>query len=73
MRRTSDCVPARPYREDGRAFQDVAMRQTDTVSVTGLAEPEEAGCVRGHVGRAPFRCRSGLLKQPDGHETTAFT
>jgi predicted permease len=29
------------YREDGRVFQDVAMFNTGTVSVTGLAEPEE--------------------------------
>jgi len=29
------------YREDGRVFQDVAMWQSDTESVTGLAEPEE--------------------------------
>jgi predicted permease len=33
------------YREDGRVFQDVAMWQTDTVSVTGLAEPEEVRCI----------------------------
>ena len=29
------------YREDGRVFRDIAMWQTDTESVTGLAEPEE--------------------------------
>jgi predicted permease len=29
------------YREQGRAFQDVGMWNTGTVSVTGLAEPEE--------------------------------
>jgi putative ABC transport system permease protein len=29
------------YREDGRAFQDVAMWRSDTESITGLAEPEE--------------------------------
>ena len=29
------------YREDGRAFQDVGLWNTGTVSVTGLAEPEE--------------------------------
>ena len=29
------------YREDGRVFEDIAMWQPDTVSVTGLAEPEE--------------------------------
>ena len=30
------------YREDGRVFQDVGLWNTGTVSVTGLAEPEEA-------------------------------
>ena len=29
------------YREDGRLFQDVGLWNTGTVSVTGLAEPEE--------------------------------
>ena len=29
------------YREDGRVFQDVGLWNTGTVSVTGLAEPEE--------------------------------
>src|SRR5262245_41502979 len=33
------------YREDGRAFEDVAMWASDTVSVTGLAEPEEVPAV----------------------------
>jgi putative ABC transport system permease protein len=30
------------YREDGRVFQDVGLWNPGTVSVTGLAEPEEA-------------------------------
>src|SRR5258708_1722984 len=29
------------YREDGRAFQDVGLWSSGTMSVTGLAEPEE--------------------------------
>ena len=29
------------YREDGRVFQDVGLWNTGTVSVTGLAQPEE--------------------------------
>ena len=33
------------YREDSRVFGDVAMWQTDTESVTGLAEPEEVQSV----------------------------
>src|SRR5262245_55043594 len=30
------------YREEGRTFEDVGLWNTGTVSVTGLAEPEEA-------------------------------
>src|SRR5262245_1196555 len=30
------------YREDGRTFEDVGLWNTGTVSVTGLADPEEA-------------------------------
>ena len=33
------------YREDGRAFQDVAMWSSGSASVTGLAEPEEVPSV----------------------------
>ncbi|MBI1789509.1 MAG: ABC transporter permease [Acidobacteria bacterium] len=29
------------YREEGRAFQDIALWTSDTVGVTGLAEPEQ--------------------------------
>ena len=34
-----------PYREDGRVFQDVAMWNADTESITGVAEPEEVRSV----------------------------
>jgi len=33
------------YREDGRVFRDVALVSGDTVSVTGLAEPEEVAAI----------------------------
>ncbi|HTM25288.1 MAG TPA: ABC transporter permease [Vicinamibacterales bacterium] len=33
------------YREEGRVFQDVGMWTGDTVSVTGVGEPEEVRCV----------------------------
>jgi predicted permease len=33
------------YREDGRVFQNVALVTGDTVSVTGLAEPEEVRAI----------------------------
>src|SRR3954462_11147800 len=42
------------YREDGRAFQDVAMWTGDTVSVTGIAEPEEVRAVAVTDGLLPI-------------------
>jgi putative ABC transport system permease protein len=33
------------YREDGRVFQDVAIWNRSTASVTGLGDPEEVQCV----------------------------
>jgi putative ABC transport system permease protein len=42
------------YREDGRVFQDVAMWSGDTVSVTGLAEPEEVRTVDVTDGMLPI-------------------
>ena len=37
------------YREDGRVFQDVGLWNTGTVSVTGLAEPEEVSNALRHA------------------------
>src|ERR1700730_7079194 len=34
------------YREQGRTFQDVGMYQGDSVSVTGVAEPEQLPALR---------------------------
>jgi predicted permease len=42
------------YREDGRVFQDVAMWTGDTVSVTGIAEPEEVRAVDVTDGMLPM-------------------
>src|SRR5471032_2731834 len=42
------------YREDGRVFQDMAMWAGDTVSVTGLAEPEEVRAVDVTDGLLPI-------------------
>jgi putative ABC transport system permease protein len=42
------------YREDGRVFQDVAMWTGDTVSVTGIAEPEEVRAVDVTDGLLPM-------------------
>ena len=42
------------YREDGRVFQDVAMWTSDTVSVTGIAEPEEVRAVDVTDGLLPM-------------------
>jgi len=33
------------YRDEGKSFQEVSIWQSDTGSVTGLAEPEEARCI----------------------------
>src|SRR5918993_1487574 len=41
------------YREDGRVFQDVAMWSTGTVSVTGLAQPEEVPTLFATEGLLP--------------------
>jgi predicted permease len=42
------------YREDGLVFQDVAMWTGDTVSVTGIAEPEEVRAVDVTDGMLPM-------------------
>src|SRR5438067_521389 len=42
------------YREDGRVFQDVAMWESDTESVTGLAEPEEVRSIVVTEGLLPM-------------------
>ena len=41
-------------REDGRVFEDVAIYNNDTVSVTGLAEPEEVRAVQVTDGLLPM-------------------
>jgi putative ABC transport system permease protein len=33
------------WREEGRVFQDVGLWRTDTVSVTGIGEPQELDCL----------------------------
>jgi predicted permease len=42
------------YREDGRAFQDVGLWNTGTVSVTGLAQPEEVPALFATDGILPM-------------------
>jgi putative ABC transport system permease protein len=42
------------YRENGRVFEDVAMWSGDTVSVTGIAEPEEVRAVDVTDGLLPI-------------------
>jgi putative ABC transport system permease protein len=49
------------YRDDGRVFQDVAMWQGDTVSVTGLAEPEEVRAADVTEGLLPMLGASAAL------------
>jgi len=69
------------YREGGRVFQDVAMWTPDTVSVTGLAEPEEVRCVLVTDGLLPLlgvkpalgRLFSKEDDSPAGPETVLLT
>src|SRR5215813_2100231 len=42
------------YREDSRVFQDVAMWQSGTESITGLAEPEEVPSLVATDGLLPI-------------------
>ena len=42
------------YREDAKVFQDVAMWQTGTVSVTGIAKPEEVRTLFATDGLLPI-------------------
>ncbi len=69
------------YREDGRAFQDVAMWRTGTVSVTGLAQPEEVPALFTTDGLLPIlgvqpmlgRVFSRADDAPGGAETVVLT
>jgi putative ABC transport system permease protein len=69
------------YREDGRVFQDVAMVTGDTVSLTGLAEPEEVRCIVVTDGFLPMlgatptlgRLFSKQDDSPAGAETVILT
>src|SRR5438552_5729711 len=42
------------YREDARAFQDLALWQTSTASVTGVAQPEEVPTLTATDGLLPI-------------------
>ena len=69
------------YREEGRVFQDVAMWNTGTVSVTGLAEPEEVPALFVTDGLLPIlgvqpmlgRVFSRADDAPGGAETVVLT
>src|SRR5882672_3826799 len=69
------------YREDGRVFQDVAMWTGNTVSVTGLAEPEEVRAIVVTDGLLPMLGATPALGRlfskeddsPVGAETVILT
>jgi predicted permease len=42
------------YREEGRTFEDIGLWQRDSVSVTGIAEPEEVPCLSVTDGTLPI-------------------
>ncbi len=65
------------YREDGRVFQDVGMWQDDSMSVTGLAEPEQVTAMDVTDGLLPLLGAQPALGRlftkrddsPEGEET----
>jgi predicted permease len=69
------------YREDGQVFQDVALWTTGTVSVTGLAQPEEVRTLFTTDGLLPIlgvqpmlgRVFSRADDAPGGAETVVLT
>src|SRR4029453_10694114 len=69
------------YREDGRVFQDVAMWNTGTVSVTGIARPEEVRALFTTDGLLPILGAQPMLGRvfsraddaPGGAETVVLT
>lgn len=69
------------YREEGRVFQDVGLWNTGTVSVTGLAEPEEVQTLFVTDGVLPMlgvqpmlgRVFSGTDDVPGSAETVVLT
>ena len=69
------------YREEGRVFQDVAMWNTGTVSVTGVAQPEEVPALFATDGLLPIlgvqpmlgRIFSRADDAPGGAETVVLT
>src|SRR5918993_1211300 len=69
------------YREDGRVFQDVAMWNTGTVSVTGVAQPEEIPALFATDGLLPIlgvqpmlgRVFSRADDTPGGPDTVVLT
>jgi predicted permease len=69
------------YREEGRAFRDVALWNTGTVSVTGLAEPQEVRTLFATDGLLPIlgvppmigRSFSKADDTPGGAETVILT
>ena len=69
------------YREDGRAFQDVGLWTSDTVSVTGIAQPEEVPSLHVTDGVLPMLGVQALLGRvftkaddsPDTQETVILT
>jgi predicted permease len=42
------------FREEGRVFEDIGMWRTDTVTVTGLAEPEQVDALTATDGLLPL-------------------
>jgi predicted permease len=69
------------YREDGRAFQDVALWTTGTASVTGLAQPQDVPTLFATEGLLPILAVQPMLGRlfsraddtPGGAESVILT
>src|SRR5467141_134254 len=69
------------YREQGKTLQDIGMYQGDSVSVTGVAEPEQVPAMRVTDGTLPLLGIPPLLGRtftkeddsPGAHETVILT
>ena len=56
------------YREQGRTFHDIGMYAADSVSVTGIAEPEQVQALRVTEGLLPLLEIPPLLGRSFRHE-----
>ena len=80
-----DVLPVSPscyfvYREEGKSFQDIGLWTNDSVSVTGMAEPEQVDSIQVTDGMLPilgiqpvigarFHAQGRFSRQSEDHHT----